>query len=81
MGLERLETAAGLPPAVSRGANCFIAISREPQGCNYTATESRMVFQDAPAVAGLLEPSGALGFLIPTENAWGCLLLHGRQLK
>lgn len=40
-----------------------------------------MLFQDAPALAGLLEPSGALGFLIPTENARGCLLLRGRQLK
>lgn len=30
---------------------------------------------------GLLDPAGALCIFIPTENAWGCLLLRGRQLK
>lgn len=48
------KTDAGWSQAVSRGANCFIGISRGPAGCNYIATKYRIFFQNATALAGLL---------------------------
>lgn len=75
------KTGAGPSHAVYRGANCFIDISRGPVGCNYIATEYRIFFQDAIALAGLLQPTGSLFFLIPTEPVWCCFLLHRSKQK